>query len=96
MLLMLEVALLEMQRSLLGEVSSSLRAVTIRVSDNQLHFDAYFDGLIGEDDVESMSCVEGELIAALPQRIEVTYDIHRIDLPVMVPKHDVFVYMRRE
>ena len=91
-----EQALIVIQQSLLGEVSAFLRAVTIRVSDGHLHFDAYYDGLIHENDVESMSCVETELIAALPERIRVTHSLYRIDSPSILPKTDIFVYLRRE
>jgi hypothetical protein len=91
-----ERALLAIQQSLLGEVSVSLRAVTIRVSDDHLHFDSYYDGPIDENDVESMSCVETELIAGLPESIRVTHSLHRTDSPSTLPKTDTFAYLRRE
>ena len=88
--------LLVMQQSLLGEVSARLRAVTVRISDDHLHFDCYYDGIIDEDDSESMFCVEAEAIAVLPENIEVTHDLHRLDSPLLLPKVDLFVYARRE
>jgi hypothetical protein len=91
-----EHAMLAIQRSLLGEVSASLRAVTLRVLGDHIHFDAYYDGPIDEDDSESMSCVETELIASLPESIRVTHAVHRIDISSSLPKADIFVYLRRE
>ena len=96
MALTTEQFMLEIQRALLGEVSPHLRAVTIQHSDNMLHFDAYFDGEIDEDDVESMWCVDTELVAALPETIQVTHSSHRIDSPMRLPKKDITVYLRRE
>jgi hypothetical protein len=89
-------ALAALQQGLLGEVSAPLRAVTAQVSGDHLHFDCYYDGHIDEDDVESMSCVETELIAILPESIRVTHALHRIDSPSVLPKADLFVYLRRE
>ena len=91
-----ERALLEMQQSLLGEVPRTLRAVTIRVAGDHLHFDSYFDGPIAEIDIESMSCVETELIAVFPEIIQLTHSVHRLDMPTVLPKTDCFVYLRRE
>ena len=91
-----EKTLLAIQQSLLGEVSARLRALTIRMTGDYLHFDAYYDGPIDQDEVESMSCVETELIAALPDTITISHSVHRIDSPSIVPKTDIFVYMRRE
>ena len=91
-----ERALLAIQQGLLGEVSALLRAVTVRVSADHLHFDSYYDGHIDEDDAESMSCVETELIAILAESIRVTHALHRLDVPSDLPKTDIFVYLRRE
>lgn len=89
-------ALLAIQQSLLGEVSAALRAVTIQVSDGRIHFDAYFDGPIAEVDAESMACVDTELVAMLPESIRVSHALHRLDAPAILPKSDIFVYLRRE
>ncbi len=89
-------ALLAIQLCLLGEVSAALRAVTIRLADDHLHFDCYYDGPIDETDVESMSCVETELIAALAEDTRITHALHRVDSPSHLPKTDTFVFLRRE
>ncbi len=89
-------ALIAMQRSLLGEVSAALRAVTVQVSDDRIHFDAYFDGPIAEEDVDGMACVDTELVAMLSEDIQVTHALHRLDAPAVLPKSDTFAYLRRE
>ena len=89
-------ALLAMQKSLLGEIFSALRAVTMRIAEGELHFDAYIDGALQDEDLESMSCVETELIAALPDSVIVSHAVHRVDLPLRYPLSDIFVYARRE
>lgn len=91
-----EEALLAIQQALLGETSACLRAVTIRIVSDRIHFDAYFDGPVDEEDVESMSCVDTELVAAFPETFEVSHRVHRLDAPAALPNADVFVHLRRE
>lgn len=88
--------LLEIQQALLGEISSKLRAVIVFYGDNNIHFDCYYDGEILEDDIESMSCVETELISMFPENHEITHAVHRLDYPNPVPKKGIWVYYRRE
>ena len=55
--------LLSLQRALLGEVFSSLRAVTVDWSDSMVKFWAYVDGPLAAEDEESLSCVSAEVAA---------------------------------
>src|SRR3546814_987774 len=56
-------ARLNIQRALLGEISGKLRAVIFSVSGLILNIRFYFDGEIDDDDFESASCVETEVLA---------------------------------
>jgi hypothetical protein len=88
--------LVELQQALLGEVSERLRAVSVRYDDHSLHFDCFFDGEILEGDIESMSCVETELLAAFPETDKITHTVIRLDAPEPLPQTDIRVYRRRE
>jgi hypothetical protein len=87
---------LAMQVALLGEVSSELRAVSVSWSETSIHYDCYFDGEVGDENRDSMSCVETELIAMYPETHVITHEIHRIDYPVPLPQTAERVYRRRE
>ena len=91
-----EQILLAMQNALLGEISPALRSVSVKFSGDAIHFDAYFHGEIAPEDWESMSCVETELIALMPEDIITSHSNHRIDFPEVLPKCDPLVYSRRE
>lgn len=90
--------LVAMQVALLGEVAAQLRIVAVRWDEASVNFVAYFDGEISEEDQESMSCVETELIAWFPQTPRISYEVHRLDYPEHVPRVPgmVFAYSRRE
>ena len=88
--------LIAIQQALLGEVSSRLRAVTVYFDDNSIQFDCYYDGEILENDRESMSCVETELLAVFPETHKVTHSIRRWDFPEPIPKIRLWVYFRKE
>lgn len=88
--------LLTLQNALLGEVSTHLRAVTTAYDETNIHFDCYFDGEASFDVRESMSVVATNLIAAFPQDHEVSYCVHRLDFPALIPKNSVVAYRRKE
>jgi hypothetical protein len=88
-------ALLSVQRALLGAVSPAVRAVVVELQGSALTVTAYFDGEVSEDDIESFSCVEAEIMADFPeQRVEVRCD--RRDAPQMIPAAGIWAYQRRE
>lgn len=58
--------LLAMQQALLGEVTAHLRAICVSYCDHSIHFEAYFDGIITDDDRDRMSLVEAEVMALFP------------------------------
>ena len=88
--------LLAFQVALLGEVSAKLRRVSVILDNESIHFDCYFDGEIDDDDRESMSCVESEVMSFFPDTQEITHKVIRCDAPEPVPKSGRSVYCRRE
>jgi hypothetical protein len=88
--------LLSVQRALLGEVGSQLRGVRVSYGEANIRIEAYFDGSITEDDRESMSCVETEVIADFPDSVDVRCEVVRLDAPARLPQVESWVYHRKE
>ena len=84
------------QQALLGEVTPSLRAVTVSYELSQIHFECYFDGEISETEVEAMNCVDTELTAVFPATHTITHALYRRDYPELIPKEKIWVYYRKE
>lgn len=89
-------ARLSLQRALLGEVSQTLRAVVFSMSGLILDGRFYFDGPISQEDEESASCVESEVLADYDQEYMITMRCVRIDFPSPINDDGVWVYKRRE
>jgi hypothetical protein len=87
---------LVLQVALFGEVSPALRAVGFNLRDRRVTLVFYYDGPISEEDQESASCMETEMIAALPQDAQVVSEVIRFDAPGRMPPPDRWVYSRRE
>jgi hypothetical protein len=88
--------LLAIQQSLLGEVTPSLRVVTVRYTKTNIHFEAYFHGEITAEEREAMSLVETEIMAAFPSTHTITHEMIRLDAPALIPKDRIWVYFRKE
>jgi hypothetical protein len=88
--------LLSLQRALLGEVTPRLRAVTVKYAESSVHFEAYFDGEVSDEDRESMSLVETEVMADFPSDHLITHEVIRLDAPALIPKDRTWVYYRKE
>lgn len=88
--------LLSLQRALLGEVGPSLRAVTVNYAESSLHFEAFFDGAITDENREAMSLVETEVMADFPSTHTITHEVTRLDAPALIPKDRTWVYYRKE
>ncbi|WP_257168500.1 hypothetical protein [Bradyrhizobium sp. SRS-191] len=88
---------LSLTRALLGEVTPSLRTVQFELVDRNIDIFCIFDGSISEDDRESMSCMETEVMANFPEAT-VQARCLRIDLPDPVPNAPgrSVVFARRE
>ncbi len=89
------VALL-LQVALLGEVSPALRRAGFDLGDRRVTLRFVYDGPVADDDRESASCVETEVIAALPDDVRVTTRVERVDAPARLPEPEHLVYSRRE
>jgi len=85
---------LSIQRALLGEVSSALRGVSVDWDHQTINIRSYFDSEISEDDRESMSSVQTEVLADFPSH-GVNMEIIRLDVPAELPQ-GMFIYVRRE
>jgi len=89
-------ARLSIQRALLGEISEKLRAVIFSVSESLLEIRFYFDGDIDEDDAESASCVESEVLADYEEDYTVSARCFRRDFPEIIVDDGLWVFKRRE
>jgi hypothetical protein len=87
---------LSLQRALLGEVSSNLRAVVFSITDLTIDARFYFDGPISQEDEESTSCVETEVLADYDQEYTVTARCIRLDFPAPISDNGIWIYLRRE
>ncbi len=89
--------LLVAQVALLGEVSISVRGVTLGWTSSEIILRAFVEGPVNEDDQEAMHCVGSEIIAAFPNhRIEVK--VTRLDPPLALNAHvlNAWVFLRKE
>lgn len=89
-------ARLSLQRALLGEVPPALRAVVFSMNDLMLDIRFYFDGPISQEDEESISCVESEVLADYGEEYTITAQCIRLDFPSQINDDGVWVFNRRE
>jgi hypothetical protein len=89
-------ARLSIQRALLGMVAANLRAVAFSINDEALDIRCYFEGVVGEEEKETMSCVETEILADYESEFSV--EVHVLPLDPFEPIIDdgVWVYHRKE
>lgn len=88
--------LLSLQQALLGEVGYNLRAVTVKYAEESVHFEAYFNGEVADEDREAMLLVETEVMADFPSTHAITHEVIRLDAPELIPKDRIWVYCRKE
>jgi hypothetical protein len=89
-------ARLSLQRALLGEVPPALRAVVFSMKELTIASRFYFDGPISQEDDESVSCVETEVLADYDQEYTIAVRCIRLDFPLPIYDDGVWVYHRRE
>jgi hypothetical protein len=87
---------LSIQKGLLSGVSPALRGVAVDWHDNVVRIVCYFDGPISEEDQESMSLMETEVMADLPWDFEVSAETVRKDAPSPMDPLRAWAYKRRE
>lgn len=89
--------LLTFQVALLGMVTPSLRGVTVGWDERRIVGRCFFDGRVGESEVEAASEVEAEVMASFPDH-EVSVTAERLDEPVPLNSRSLtaWVYCRKE
>lgn len=75
--------LMTVQVALLGEVHPSVRKVGVGWTDKSIRVLVFHDGEPSEDQVESASCIETEIMASFPAH-EVEVSTVRLDRPGVV------------
>jgi hypothetical protein len=90
------VARLSIQRALLGEISEKLWAVTFSVSESFMEIRFYLNGDIDDDDVESASRVEADVLADYEDGYAVSARCFRLDASRAIVDSGLWVFKRRE
>lgn len=89
--------LLAVYGGLIGEITPNIRAVFAVLEPKHVHVAAIFDGKIPEVHRENISCVATEILAHLPDDVEVTWDCVRVDIPGRLDSTPgICVYARNE
>lgn len=89
--------LLSVQRALLGEISRSVRYIGVAFDEKEIKLRWVFDGPISDEDTESASCVETEIIADMPDHHVVTETIqHDAPKPLAEVRLGDSVFTRHE
>ena len=85
-----------LQVALLGEVFPALQGVGFTLENEKVELIFYHDGALSEEDRESTSCVETEVMAGLPKSVVVVSQVIRVDAPKSMPDPGRWAYCRRE
>lgn len=88
--------LFSVQRALLGEVRPNLRVVTANYDDSHVVISFYFDGPVSDDDRETASEIETEVIAYFPPAIKIAANCIRVDAPERITDGGLWIYARKE
>jgi len=67
------------QRALLGEVMERLVSVTCGIRGQMVTVRAYVSGPVKEDDVETLSCIAGEVIGDFPDEYKIEEQCVSVD-----------------
>ena len=89
-------AKLSIQRALLGYVLDNVRAVAFTLMEQCLNIIFYIDGEILEENIESSSCVEAEVIADYDSEYKISVKCLRRDYPSLIEDNGVRVFQRQE
>ena len=85
-----------LQIAMLGNVVPNLRGITFGFDDRKINIIAYFDGPVCEEDAETMSCIETEVISDFYPDAEVELNVVRCDAPQKLEMLKMWVYGRKE
>lgn len=87
--------LLTLQVSLLGAITSNMRAVLVSWDEKNVLVRIIFEGLVSSGDLELVSEVESEVLSHLPDHlITCKAELHPDHGPIESHKHEVFVFRR--
>lgn len=89
-------AKLSIQRALLGRVTPNLRAVVLSVSDKEIQLRFYFDGSVGDLEIELASEAETEVMADYDSSWSVEAACISADISEQLNDGGVWVYQRNE
>lgn len=88
--------MLSLQRALLGNVYPELRAICFRIEEDAIAVTYYFEKNASPEAIESMSDVEGEVIAEFDPSIDIRFDIMKVQGPIPRRSDVVWVFWRHE
>src|SRR4051812_32324838 len=84
------------QVAFVGKISSKMRAAVLSVTPGNVEVRCYFDGPIDEEDAESVSFAETEMMAQFEPEVTVSARCIRLDAPELITGDGLIVYGRRE
>ena len=87
---------LSAQRSLLGHVPASLRAVSVDADGSKIYYRCIFDGKPTEDEWELLSIAATEMIADFPEPYTIEEEYLHIPYPSMMEHLKHVVFLRHE
>lgn len=89
---------MSVMRALLGEITSNVRTVLVRVSsDDEFLIEFYMDGDVSKEFIEAASCIETEVIADFPDEFDISHKVVRLDAPAKIPVGDgILIFLRKE
>jgi hypothetical protein len=88
--------LLSLQRALLGEVTPTMRAVTVRYDEATARITIYFDGPLTDADRDTASRIETEVMADMSDPNTVSSTCERVDRPEKIVDSGTWVFARNE
>lgn len=87
--------LLEIQRALLGIVTSNLRMVTAEGNEEEIHLIFYYHGDISEREKEMAEVASAEIISGFSNQT-LNLELIRLDAPAKMPSLKEVAYWRYE
>lgn len=87
---------LAVMKGLWDEVFDELRGVTFELKDKHVFVKCYVDGILSDDNKESLECMLTEVIADFTTGYTFDMDIERVDAPGAIQPLTAWVYLRKE
>lgn len=88
---------LSVQRALLGNVTTNMRAIAVELNEFDISLLFYYDGKIKENDEETASEIETEVMADFYDYYNIDVNLIRLDYPKPIKNSSGFyIYLREE